>query len=40
MGDGTYRRLPPGTRADPLPPLRVKGKQEAVVAYVLRELSE
>ena len=38
VGEGTYRRLPPGTQVESLPPLKVKGKQEAVVAFVLRGL--
>jgi class 3 adenylate cyclase len=36
IGEATFRRLPPGTLAERLPPLRVKGKEEEVEAYVLR----
>jgi class 3 adenylate cyclase len=36
IGEATFRRLPPGTLAERLPPLQVKGKEEAVEAYALR----
>jgi class 3 adenylate cyclase len=35
VGASTYAMLPPGAIAERLPPLRVKGKQEPVEAYVL-----
>jgi class 3 adenylate cyclase len=38
VGAETARRLPPGTTLERLPELRVKGKAEAVEAYVLRAL--
>jgi class 3 adenylate cyclase len=38
IGDGTYRRLPDGTVAEPMPGLRVKGKDLAVDAFVLHAL--
>jgi adenylate cyclase len=38
VGAGTYRRLPEGAQVEAQPGLRVKGKAEAVDAYVLREL--
>jgi class 3 adenylate cyclase len=40
IGTETYRRLPDGTVVEPRAGLRVKGKDEAVDAYVLRELPE
>jgi adenylate cyclase len=36
IGEATFRRLPPGTLAERLPPLQVKGKEEAIEAYALR----
>ena len=36
IGAGTYDALPEGTLAERVPELRVKGKAEPVVAYVLR----
>jgi class 3 adenylate cyclase len=36
IGEATFRRLPAGTLAERLPPLRVKGKEEEVEAYLLR----
>ena len=36
IGAETFRRLPAGTDAEPTAPLRVKGKDEPVEAYVLR----
>jgi class 3 adenylate cyclase len=38
IGQGTYEQLPEGAVAECLTELRVKGKAEPVVAYVLREL--
>ena len=38
VGAETYRRLPDGTLAEPMPGLRVKGKDAAVDAFVLRDL--
>jgi class 3 adenylate cyclase len=38
IGAGTFDRLPPGAVAERVPELRVKGKAEPVVAYVLRDL--
>jgi adenylate cyclase len=38
VGAETYRRLPDGTLAEPMPGLRVKGKDAAVDAFVLRGL--
>jgi adenylate cyclase len=38
LGGETVRRLPPGAVVERLPELRVKGKAEAVEAYVLRSL--
>jgi class 3 adenylate cyclase len=38
IGSGTYERLPPGAVAERVPELRVKGKAEPVVAYVLHEV--
>ena len=38
LGGETVRRLPPGAVVERLPELRVKGKTEAVEAYVLRSL--
>jgi class 3 adenylate cyclase len=35
VGEETYRRLPDGTLAEPMPGLRVKGKDAAVDAFVL-----
>ena len=40
VGAGTYGRLPDGTRVEPLPELRVKGKERPVEAYVLYSLPE
>jgi class 3 adenylate cyclase len=37
-GAGTVERLPPGSLLERLPPLRVKGKTEPVVAHILREI--
>jgi len=39
IGAETYRRLPDGAVVEPMPGLRVKGKQEPVDAYVLHALS-
>jgi class 3 adenylate cyclase len=36
IGEETYRRLPDGTVAEPMPGLRVKGKDAAIDAFVLR----
>jgi adenylate cyclase len=36
IGEATFRRLPAGTIAERVPPLRVKGKEGEVEAYVLR----
>jgi class 3 adenylate cyclase len=38
IGGATYERLPPGTSAERVEDLHVKGKAEAVVAYVLHEV--
>ena len=38
VGAETYRRLPDGTVVEPVTGLRVKGKEHAVDAYVLRSL--
>jgi adenylate cyclase len=38
VGAETYRRLPDGTVAEAMPGLRVKGKDAAVDAFVLRDL--
>src|SRR3954465_4728623 len=38
IGGATHERLPEGTRAEPLPPLQVKGKAEPVTAYVLESI--
>ncbi|HUH06670.1 MAG TPA: adenylate/guanylate cyclase domain-containing protein, partial [Egibacteraceae bacterium] len=38
IGDGTYIRLPDGAVVEPLPPLQVKGKEQPVRAYILRDL--
>jgi adenylate cyclase len=38
VGAETYRRLPDGTAAEAMPGLRVKGKDAAVDAFVLRSL--
>jgi adenylate cyclase len=38
IGAGTWRALPDGAVVEPVPGLRVKGKQEAVDAYLLRSL--
>jgi class 3 adenylate cyclase len=38
IGAGTFDRLPAGAVADRVPELRVKGKAEPVVAYVLHDL--
>ena len=38
IGAATFRRLPSGTVAERLPPLQVKGKEEAIEAYVLHSV--
>jgi adenylate cyclase len=38
IGEATYARLPDGTVAEPMPGLRVKGKDAAVDAFVLHAL--
>jgi adenylate cyclase len=38
IGAETYRALPEGSVAEPVPELRVKGKQDAVDAYLLHAL--
>lgn len=40
VGSGTYERLPRGADADRLPPMKVKGKEEVVTAYVLHALPD
>jgi adenylate cyclase len=40
IGAGTRRLLPEGTDAEPVEGLQVKGKQEAVEAYLLRAMPE
>jgi adenylate cyclase len=40
VGQGTFERLPPGSRVTALSPLKVKGKSEAVSAYLLDALPE
>ncbi len=36
IGEGTYDRLPPNAFVERLPAVRVKGKTDAVTAYVVR----
>lgn len=36
IGEGTYARLPAGALVERMAPLRLKGKAEAVTAYILR----
>jgi class 3 adenylate cyclase len=38
IGAGTYERLPPATTVDRMPEMRLKGKQEPVIAYLLTGL--
>jgi adenylate cyclase len=38
IGEATYQRLPDGTVAEPMPGLRVKGKDTAVDAFVLHAM--
>jgi len=38
IGADTFDQLPPGTVAERVPDLRVKGKAEPVAAYILREV--
>jgi adenylate cyclase len=38
IGSGTLEQLPPGTLAEPMARMRVKGKAEAVGAYILKKL--
>lgn len=38
IGSGTLEQLPGGVAVESLPPLHVKGKQEAVDAYVLKDV--
>ena len=38
IGDATFRQLPRGTRVEPRPALRVKGKEDALDAFVLLAL--
>src|ERR687897_2206132 len=40
IGEGTFRRLGASAVVDALPPRRVKGKEEPVLAYVLHELRD
>ena len=40
IGEETFRRLGAGAVVEALPPRRVKGKEEPVVAYLLHELRE
>ncbi|MBA3433343.1 MAG: hypothetical protein H0U08_04540, partial [Actinobacteria bacterium] len=40
IGEGTFRRLGGGAVVEALPPRQVKGKEEAVVAYLLHGLPE
>jgi class 3 adenylate cyclase len=40
VGAETYRRLPDGAVVEPMPGLRVKGKDSPVDAYILRDLPE
>jgi class 3 adenylate cyclase len=40
VGVGTYERLPPGTLAERLPPLALKGKAESVTAYVVHRVGD
>jgi adenylate cyclase len=40
IGEGTFRRLGASALVEALPPRRVKGKEEPVLAYVLHELRE
>jgi class 3 adenylate cyclase len=39
VGAGTYERLPDGVAVEPMPGLRVKGKEAAVDAFVLRSMN-
>jgi class 3 adenylate cyclase len=38
IGAETYRRLPVGTIATPMPGLNVKGKDDSVDAYIMHAL--
>ena len=38
IGSETYRRLPDGAVVDPMPGLKVKGKDDPIDGYVLRSL--
>jgi adenylate cyclase len=38
IGSGTLEQLPPGTLVEPMARMRVKGKAEAVDAYILKKL--
>lgn len=38
IGQGTYDRLPQGVAVEPLPQFQVKGKRDAVTAYILKAL--
>jgi class 3 adenylate cyclase len=38
IGAETYQRLPDGADVEPMPALRLKGRQAPVDAYVLRAL--
>jgi class 3 adenylate cyclase len=40
IGEATFRRLPDGTLVEPMPGLRVKGKEAVVDAYLLHALPE
>jgi class 3 adenylate cyclase len=40
IGERTLAQLPPGTVADPMPDLHVKGKARPVVAHLLRDVPD
>jgi class 3 adenylate cyclase len=40
IGEETFRRLGAGAVVEALPPRRVKGKQQAVAAYLLHDLAD
>ena len=40
VGSGTLERLPSAVVVEPLPPLLVKGKKEAVAAFILKEIPD
>jgi class 3 adenylate cyclase len=40
LGEGTFRRLGARAVVEPLPPRQVKGKEQAVVGYVLHRIED